>query len=114
MVIEGEVVLDEPGSLAGATLRVTLQDVSMADAAAHTLAVSDRMVRGRAVQRLPFRLELPRPPRAGRRYALAAEIRAQGHARVEAGDFLNTVAVPWVPDERRRTGWTIPVRRIRA
>lgn len=114
MIIEGEVVLDEPTSLANATLRVTLQEVSMADAPAQTIAISERTVSGRAVQALPFRLELPRSPMAGRRYTLAAEIRAQGHARVEAGDFLNTVAVPWGPDEGWWTCWVIPLQRIKA
>lgn len=114
MIIEGEVMLDEPANLAAATLRVTLRDTSMADAPAHTVAFSEHTVSGREVQSLPFRLELSRPPTTGRGYTLAAEIRAQGHTRVEAGDFLNTAAVPWVPDEGRQTRWRISVQRIKA
>ena len=110
--IQGDVVLGRPADLEGAVLRVALLDVSMADAPAQELAASERMVEGKGLQRLPFELELTAPA-AGRSYALTGEIRKLGRDRPLAGDYLNTVAVPWSPDERR-TRWAIPLQRLEA
>jgi len=113
VIVEGDVVLEEPTRLANAAMRVVLEDVSMLDAPARAVALSERTVSGRAVKMLPFRLEVARVPPAHRRYALTAEIRAGGHARLEPGDFLSTVAVPWSPGAPR--SWLrIPVQRIKS
>jgi uncharacterized lipoprotein YbaY len=110
--IQGEVVLGAPTDLDRVVLRVALVDVSMADAPSLELAASERNVEGKGLQRVPFELELATPP-VGRRYALTGEIRKFGRDRPLAGDYLNTVAVPWSPDERR-TRWAIPLQRLDA
>jgi uncharacterized lipoprotein YbaY len=110
--ILGEVVLGAPADLKGVVLRVALLDVSMADAPALELTASERNVEGKGLQRVPFELELATPP-IGRRYALTGEIRKLGRDRPQAGDYLNTVAVPWSPD-KRRTRWAIPLQRLDA
>ena len=93
----GEILLETPTELRGAHAQVALFDTSLADAPAQVLAETVFEVNGKAVKRIPFRLELRVPINPRARCTLAAEIRRHGGATIQPGDFVSVESVPWPP-----------------
>ena len=74
-----------------ATVRVTVLDVTWADAAARQVAARElHPVAGRVA-----RVDLPAPPAAGgRRYEVRVHVDVDGSGEVAPGDWVSTVAHP--------------------
>jgi uncharacterized lipoprotein YbaY len=111
VVIAGRVVFpadDRPAD--AAALVVRLEDVSLADAPATTVAQQRIEHPATDAGDVPFRIEVPEgalDPR--RRYTLRAHVDVSGTGTVTAGDFVSTVATPVGPGP---TVTGLEVRRI--
>ncbi len=105
-MIDGRILIDPTPLPAGAVATVTLRDVALEDAAARVVA-SVRLPCGGARGAIPFRLAAMVDPAGD--YALAAEVRRDGGARLRPGDLATTARHGW----RHGAAGTIGLRATR-
>ena len=97
MIVDGEIRLpDDAGAFRDATVRVTLADVTRADAPSR--AVAEETIRnvshgGGSGGVVPFRLRLESPD-ARTRYAVRAHVDMDGDGRVSRGDYISMESYP--------------------
>jgi uncharacterized lipoprotein YbaY len=97
VIVDGEIRLsDDAGAFHNATVRVTLADVTRADAPSRTVA--EETIRnvshgGGPGGVVPFRLQLESPdPRT--RYAVRAHVDVNGDGHVSRGDYISMESYP--------------------
>ncbi|NYH92390.1 hypothetical protein [Actinopolymorpha rutila] len=93
------------------TVRVSIQDVTMADESSATVAKAVVEAHDRTDVEGPYLLEADLTP--GRQYAVYAHVDRSGDGTTAPGDFINTVRVP-LPADSVGNGVhvEIPVRQI--
>jgi putative lipoprotein len=96
----------------GATVRVKLRDVTMADAAARTIA--EQVIDGvshPATGRIPFELRGPATLDRGHAYLVEAHVDMNGSGEIESGDLITTASHP-VPGGSAPARVDVQVHRI--
>lgn len=97
VLLRGQIVFDESApSFKGATLYVSLQDTSLADADAVTIAeqvTKDIAYDARARNTLPFALSGAVPDERAH-YTVRVLVDLDGNGRVSQGDFVNVESYP--------------------
>jgi uncharacterized lipoprotein YbaY len=89
---------------------VGLDDVTQIDAPSKRVAeVVIEPISG-SINQIPFRLQAEGDLSKRRSYVLRAEIRRSQQVKLRPGDFLTTVAVPWLPGDV--DGNAVPVRQV--
>lgn len=99
IVIRGAILIDPATDLDRAVAEVSLREDAPADAPARTVAGVRLSCSGAAVRRVAFSFAATVVP--GRDYALAAEIRRAGGARLRPGDLLTVEHRRWDPGRDR-------------
>jgi uncharacterized lipoprotein YbaY len=96
-VVDGEIRLpDDAGAFHGATVRVTLVDVTRADAPSRTVTeetIRDVTHGGGPGGVVPFRLQVQSVD-ARARYAVRAHVDVDGNGQVSRGDYISTESHP--------------------
>ena len=102
MVITGRILFqDDAVPFSRATVRVTVEDTTYADAPAEPIASwsSEDVSYPRDATGIRFDITLNQEPSPRRRYTLRALIDVDGDGRLGSGDYTNVAAVP-LTDER--------------
>ncbi len=113
-LLSGRVVFEDSAeSFGGATLRVFLQDTSLADADAVNVAeqVTENVSYDAGARTaLPFELH-GEPPDESAHYTVRVHVDLDGDGRVSRGDFINTESYPVLTRGRPREV-TVKVERV--
>jgi uncharacterized lipoprotein YbaY len=115
VLIEGDIEFEDLASqVAGATIYVRLEDVSLADAPSIRLAeqvIRDVTLRGPGRVTVPFSVQGSINDPNGQ-YVISVHVDLNGNGLVEPGDYITTESYP-IPTPGETTRMLVTVRRVR-
>jgi len=110
MALRGWIQLPSTQVFDGAMAIVGLDDVTLIDSPSRRKAETLIEPVNGSLVRIPFQLDVDESLSPRNSYVLTAEVRKLRKDRIQSGDFLTTVAVPWSPGDRGEA--VVPVSQI--